>query len=136
VYERFAHVPNVARFTEQADGVRVLLETAPPTDEAQRRDLDFLLTLGELFTLVVYGQLILEQAELTELDPDVVDQIFDTFVRDFSSYATDLHGKASSTEAQQAWALEHLRKPVADPERFDRVLSQVTDLSGAYEMRP
>ena len=31
-------------------------------DEDQQKDLDFLLTLGELFTLVVYGQLILEQA--------------------------------------------------------------------------
>jgi acyl-CoA dehydrogenase len=136
VYERFSHIPNVARFTEQADGVRVLLETAPPTDEAQRQDLDFLLTLGELFTQVVYGQLILEQAELTGLDPDVIDQIFDTFVRDFSSYATALHGKASSTEAQQAWALDHIRKPVVDADRFGRVFGQVTDLAGAYEMRP
>jgi alkylation response protein AidB-like acyl-CoA dehydrogenase len=135
VYERFAHVPNVARFTEQAEGVHKLLETAPPTDEAQRQDLDFLLTLGELFTLVVYGQLILEQGELTDLDPDVVDQIFDTFVRDFSGYAVELHGKASATEAQQAWALEHVRHPVTDPERFGRVFGQVTDLAGAYEMR-
>ena len=136
VYERFAHIPNVARFTEQADGVRVLLETAPPTDEAQRQDLDFLLTLGELFTLVVYGQLILEQAELTGVSDDVIDQVFDTFVRDFSSYATALHGKASSTEGQQAWALEHLRKPVVDAERTGRVFEQVTALSGAYEMNP
>jgi acyl-CoA dehydrogenase len=136
VYERFARIPNVARFTGQADGVRTLLETAPPTDEAQRQDLDFLLTLGELFTLVVYGQLILEQAELTGLDDDTVDQIFDTFVRDFSGFATALHGKASSTEAQQAWALDHVRKPVTDPERTGRVLAQVTALDGAYEMRP
>ena len=136
VYERFAHVPNVARFTEQADGVRVLLEAAPPTDEAQQRDLDFLLTLGELFTLVVYGQLILERAELAGLDQDLLDQIFDTFVRDFSGYAVELHGKASATEAQRAWALEHVRAPVVDAERFDRVFAQVTALDGAYEMRP
>ena len=135
VYERFSHIPNVTRFTEQAEGVRVLLETAPPTDDAQRQDLDFLLTLGELFTLVVYGQLILEQAELTDLDPDVVDQIFDTFVRDFSAYAVALHGKASATEAQQSWAIEHVRKPVTDPDRFGRVFDQVAELSGAYEMR-
>lgn len=136
VYERFARIPNVARFMEQADGVRVLLETAPPTDEAQRQDLDFLLTLGELFTLVVYGQLICEQAELTGLEDDIVDQVFDTFVRDFSGFATALHGKASATEAQQAWALDHVRKPVVDAERFERVLAQVTALDGAYEMRP
>ena len=136
IYEQFSGVPNVARFTEQAAGVQTLLETAPPVDEAQQRDLDFLLTLGELFTLVAYGQLILEQAAITGLDEDVLDQVFDTFVRDFSGYATALHGKASSTEAQQAWALEHLRKPVVDAERTERVFSQVVALSGAYEMRP
>ena len=65
-----------------------------------------------------------------------LDQVFDTFVRDFSGYATALHGKASSTDSQQAWALEHLRKPVVDPERIGRVFEQVTALSGAYEMRP
>ena len=51
-YERFAHVPNVARFAEQAEGLSTLLTTAPPGED-QQKDLDFLLTLGELFTLVV-----------------------------------------------------------------------------------
>ena len=41
----------------------------------------------------MYGQLILEQAALTGLDADIVDQIFDFQVRDFSTYAVALHGK-------------------------------------------
>lgn len=134
-YAAFAHVPNVARFLEQAQGLPALLQSAPPAEE-QQRDLDFMLTLGELFTLVVYGQLILEQAELTALDADVVDQVFDVLVRDFSAYAAELHGKTSSTEAQQAWALAQIRKPAGDGERFARVWAQVTALAGAYEMRP
>ncbi len=134
VYERFDAVPNVARFLQQARGLPVLLQTAPPGEE-QQRDLDFMLTLGELFTLVVYGQLILEQAELTGADLAVVDQIFDVLVRDFSAYAVALHGKTSSTPEQQAWALEHVRKPATDAERFARVWGQVTALSGAYEMQ-
>ncbi len=76
-------------------GLGPLLTTAPP-DESQQGDLGFLLTIGELFTLVVYGQLILEQAELTGLDRDIVDQLFDVFVRDFSSQAVTLHGQASA----------------------------------------
>lgn len=132
-YEPFAEVPNVARFLEQARGVVELLSTAPPGPD-QQRDLDYMLTLGELFTLVVYGQLILEQAQLTGLDADIIDQIFDVFVRDFSAYAVALHGKTSSTEAQQAWALAHVRKPAGDTERFARVWAQVTALAGAYEM--
>ncbi|MGC1214181.1 MAG: acyl-CoA dehydrogenase family protein [Micromonospora sp.] len=134
-YDAHAHVPNVARFREQADGLCALLAAHAP-DEAQQRDLDFLLALGQLFALVVYGQLILEQAELTGLDGDVLDEIFDILVRDFSAHATELHGKAATTEEQAAWALAHVRRPVRDAERTTRVWARVAALSGAYEMRP
>jgi acyl-CoA dehydrogenase len=133
-YDEFAHLPNVALFVEQADGLRTLLTTAPP-DESQQKDLDFLLTLGELFALIVYGQLILEEAALRALAENTVDQIFDVFVRDFSAYAVELHGKSSSSEAQQAWALAHVRKPVVDEDRFEGVWGKVRALAGAYEMR-
>ena len=131
----------MAVFREQADGLVDLVTNAGP-DADQAKDLDLLLALGELFTLVVYGQLILEQATLTGVDnedrdlTDLVDQIFDVLVRDFSAYAVDLHGKSSSTKAQQQWALEHVRKPAANIDRYDRVWQQVRDLAGAYEMRP
>lgn len=134
-YRAFAHVPNVARFHQQAQGLRTLLTTAAP-DAEQQKDLDFLLTLGQLFTLVVYGQLVLEQAGLAGVEADVVDQVFDVLVRDFSAWAVSLHGKASSTGAQQEWALGAVRKPVVDRERFERVWERVAALSGAYEMRP
>jgi len=98
--------------------------------------LDFGLVLGQLFTLIVYAQLILEQAELTRLDRDVLDTIFEVLVRDFSALAVELHGKASSTEAQQQWALANVRKPVIDTGRFERVWEQVKALSGAYVMNP
>jgi acyl-CoA dehydrogenase len=133
-YTPFAGVANVARFMEQAEGLGALLGTAPPSEE-QQRELGFLLTLGELFTLVVYGQLILEQAALTDLDADTIDAVFDAMVRDFSSYAVTLQGHPTSTEAQQAWALGHIRKPVGDTDRFLRVWEQVERHAGAYEMR-
>ncbi|MBP2334039.1 acyl-CoA dehydrogenase [Saccharothrix coeruleofusca] len=130
-YAKFADVPNAALFHEQARALRELR-----VEEGQQEDLDFLLTLGQLFTLVVYGQLVLEQAELTEFDRDVLDQVFDVLVRDFSEYAVALHGKSSSTEAQQRWALARVRKPVVDGERSARVWERVAALSGAYEMNP
>ncbi len=52
---------NVGIFREQIRALKKFLATATP-DEAQQQDTDFLLALGELFTLVVYGQLILENA--------------------------------------------------------------------------
>jgi acyl-CoA dehydrogenase len=135
IYAEHAHLPNVRLFHEQAKAIRTLLATAAP-DENQQKDLDFLLNLGHLFTLVVYGQLVLEQAKITGTDQHLVDQIFDVLVRDFAGYATALHGKASSTEAQQQWALGQIRKPHVDRARFDAVWQQVVALSGRYEMRP
>jgi acyl-CoA dehydrogenase len=135
VYERNSEIPNVGLFFEQAKALKELLATAAP-DAAQQKDLDFLLNIGHLFSLIVYGQLILEQAEITGLDRDVVDSIFDFQVRDFSSYAIAVHGKASSTDAQQEWAIGAVRKPAVDQERFDRVWAQVKAYDGAYEMRP
>lgn len=134
VYERNADIPNVGVFYQQVQAFKDLLATAAP-DADQQSDLDFVLVIGHLFSLVVYGQLILEQAELTGLERDLVDQIFDVQVRDFSAYAVALHGKPSSTEAQQQWALAAVRKPATDPARFGRVWDQVKSLDGTYEMR-
>jgi len=93
-------------------------------------------TLFRSFTLIVYGQLILEQAELLDLDRDVVDEIFAVLVRDFSAGAVALHGKAASSPAQQGWALGAVRKPVTDAAAQDRVWAQVVGLSDAYAMNP
>ncbi len=138
VYERHLDIANVATFYEQAQEFRRFLVTAAP-DADQQNDLDFLLDVGHLFSLIVYGQLILEQAALTGVDSDmadIVDQIFDFQVRDFSAYAVALHGKPSSTQAQQEWALGAVRKPVTDADRFGRVWRRVKAYDGAYEMRP
>jgi hypothetical protein len=64
----------------------------------------------------------LRKARAKETSEDVVDLVFEWLVRDFSTLALDLHGKASSTPEQQAWVLAHLRKPVIDRERDARIL--------------
>ncbi|MEV6770481.1 acyl-CoA dehydrogenase family protein [Nocardia sp. NPDC051030] len=135
VFENFAHVPNVAVFLEQALALQTLLAAATPT-AAQQEDVDFLFGLGELFTMVPYAQLILEQAEIDGTDPAVLDQLFDVFVREFSKHAITLHSKPTATKAQQTRALDLVRRPVADDARFDEVLSQVRKLAGAYVMNP
>src|SRR5215204_1980345 len=132
--DAFATVPNVAVFREQADALAAMLQEAPLTQDQMTADLDFQQSLAQLFTLIPYGQLILEQAQLDETSHDVVDTIFATFVRDFSATAVELHGKASSTEAQQAWALASVRKPLVDESRGDRIYAEIRSLAGAYEM--
>ena len=75
-------LPNANIFKEQIGLLKELLISAPPSKE-QSKDIDFLLSLGELFTLVAYGQLIIEEAGLKETDRDVLDQIFDFMIREF-----------------------------------------------------
>ena len=58
-----------------------MLAAAPSKEQAD--DIDFLLNLGELFTLVAYGQLLIEKAKIDAVDDDVVDQMFDFMVRGF-----------------------------------------------------
>lgn len=134
-FDAYAEVPNVGRFREQADALCEFVTTAAP-DEKQSRDLDLLLAVGQLFALVVHGQLILEQARLTGLEQDVLDELFAVLVRDFSAHAVELHGKDSATADQQAWALGAVRRPVVDDARSARVWERVEALAGTYEMAP
>jgi acyl-CoA dehydrogenase len=127
-------LPNVQIFREQISLFREFLFKATP-DAAQQKDIDFLLTVGEIFTLVVYGQLILENAALLATCEDVVDQIFDFMVRDMSKFALQLYSKPSSTEAQMEYCMKLVRKANVDEERYQRVLERyVYSLNGVYEM--
>jgi acyl-CoA dehydrogenase len=126
---------NLGVFREQIAAFKEMLMTAPP-DEAQQKDIDFLLAGGEIFALVAYGQLILENAKIYDVSDDVVDQIFDFMVRDFSRHALNLYSKPSSSETQMASCLKMIRKPVLDEARYQRVWQQVHDLQDEYEMAP
>ncbi|RPI52800.1 MAG: acyl-CoA dehydrogenase [Chloroflexi bacterium] len=127
-------LPNARIFREQMEAYKMLLAMATP-DEAQQRDVDFILALGEIFALAVYGQLILEAAGIHGVDADTLDQILDVLVRDVTRYAVQLYSKPSSTAAQMDFCLKMIRKPALDEGRFGRVWQQVHALKDAYEMR-
>ena len=133
IFDEF-DLPNAGVFREQVAAFRELLEKATPGDN-QANDIDFLMAVGELFALVVYAQLFLENAKIYEIGDDLIGQVFDVFIRDLSAFAVDLHGKPSSTEAQQDFCLQMIRKPVVDVDRTSRVWeSEVLPLGSAYEM--
>jgi acyl-CoA dehydrogenase len=127
-------LPNIEVFKQQIGQFKAWLAKAGPGKE-QARDLDYMLSVGELFCLVVYGQLILEKARMEDTDPDLLNQVFDVFVRDFSIYATTLHGKPGNTAEQQALILQMVMAPVADPRQFDSVWRErVYSLNGQYRL--
>jgi acyl-CoA dehydrogenase len=129
-------LPNVNIFKEQVEALKAVLMSAPPSKE-QTRDIDFLLCLGELFTLVAYGQLIIEKGKMDGMGDDMLEQIFDFMVRDFSKFALQLYSKTSSTDAQMGGCLKMIRKPVVDEARFQRVWqNEVLSLTDTFEMNP
>ena len=127
-------LPNLSVFKEQIKLFREMMMKAPPSAE-QAKDIDFLLTAGEMFTLVVYGQLILENARIYGLEGAVIDQIFDVLVRDFSKFALQLYSKPSSTPLQMEQCLKMLKKPVVDDARYTGVWeSHVLKMKDQYSM--
>jgi len=134
VFEKHA-LPNISIFSEQVAVFKEFLAFATP-DENQQKDVDFLLALGEIFTLVVYAQLVLENASIYEIGDDLLDQIFDFMVRDLSRHALNLHSKPSSSPQQMKLCLRMLRKPATHPERFVRIWQEVHALKDAYTMNP
>ena len=104
-------------------------------DKDQIKDIDFLLNLGELFTLVAYGQLLIEKANLDGVEDDLMDQIFNFMVRDFSKFALQLYSKTNSTPAQMDICMKIIKKPEVNQERFNRIWeNQVLSLQEIYTM--
>lgn len=135
VFESF-DLPNIKLFREQIGVFKEMLERATP-GASQANDVDFMLALGEIFVLVVYAQLFLENARIYGVDDALTEQIFDVFVRDFSKYALQLYSKPTSTPAQMAYCLRMIQKPVMDEVRTQQVWSEhVYSLRDEYEMSP
>lgn len=135
VYTEWAHLPNVKLLTEQVDAFQALLGTTP-LDKKQMRDLDLLLVVGDIFTTVAYGDLILQQSTIWNVDNDFVDSIFEVLVRDVSTHALTLTQKPSLTKAQIRGANAMQRRPVFDEERSGRVWAEARATAGTYSMNP
>ena len=127
---------NLKTFISQVDVLKKLLTDEAP-DSKQNKDTDFMLALGEIFTLVPYAQLIVEEANFAKIDRGVLDQIFDVLIRDFSGYATGLFSKRAATEKQRELCLKMIKAPVNNEERFEKVYREFAlGTRGTYQMNP
>ncbi|MBW2218112.1 MAG: acyl-CoA dehydrogenase, partial [Deltaproteobacteria bacterium] len=72
---------------------------------------------------------------ILDVEDDLLDQIFDFVIRDFSKFALQLYSKTSSTEKQMEICMKMIKKPVVNTQRFNRVWEKyVYSLNGEYEM--
>lgn len=104
-------------------------------DEAQRKNIDYMLALGEMFTLVVYAQLILENLKHYQMAGVVVNQIFNFLVREFSQYALHQLSCYVNTDRQAEYLRLMMKTPVIDPAGEQELWDEhVLPLVGAYTM--
>ena len=128
------NLPNVLVFREQLELFRRLLLEAPPTKE-QSSNIDYMLAAGELFTLIAYAQLVLENSQIYDVDDDLMEQIFTFLVKDFSGFSLRMLLDHNNSVAQQDLFRLMLKQPLLDDTCFERVWNeQVLALRDCYEM--
>ncbi len=104
---------NSAIFKQQVELFRSVLMQAPPSSE-QMNNVDYMLAAGELFTLIVYAQLILENSRIYAIDSDLLEQIFSFLVKDFSASALQMVLNYENNEEQDEFFKSMLKKPLID----------------------
>lgn len=104
---------NVKIFKEQLDTYRELLKHAGP-DSKQIKNVDFMLSLGELFSLGVYSQLILENTKLLKTDVEIVKGIYKFLIKDFSHFALHITLNFELSNLQEKYLQEMIKKPIFD----------------------
>ncbi|RPJ56003.1 MAG: acyl-CoA dehydrogenase [Dehalococcoidia bacterium] len=127
-------IPNVKVFREQAEIFREMLVKAPPGKE-QGKNVDYTLSIGEIFTLIPYGQLVLENMKLYNIDPAIIDEIFKFIVSDCSQFALTVFTNHENSPEQEKYLLSLMKKPVRDEAKFKEVWEKyVFSLTDQYVM--
>jgi acyl-CoA dehydrogenase len=125
--------PNVQIFRDQVELFRQLLSTAPPTTE-QLQNIDYMLAAGELFTLIVYAQLVLENSRIYQLDETLLEQIFDFLIRDYAGFALQMILNHHNQAQQEELFRRMLKKPVQNQSASEQIWQQVSALAECYRM--
>lgn len=126
-------VPNVSVFLAQIELFRSFLEKAGPNQE-QVKNIDYMLALGEMFTLIVYAQLILENARIYTLSAPLLDEIFSFLVRDFAQFALTQISNYNNSAQQEDFLKAMLKKPLLNPATLKELWEkEVKPLAGTYQ---
>jgi len=127
--------PNIDVFRQQVELFRKLLIEAPPTEE-QAANIDYMLAAGELFTLIVYAQLILEKKDDYTVNDDLLEEIFRFLIVDYSRYALDMVLNYDNTEEQEIMYNDMVKKPAGSTKNSSKVFAeQVLVLRDTYFSR-
>ncbi len=124
--------PNIQLFKEQIETFKEFLMKGTPSEE-QSKNMDYMLQLGELFTMIPYAQLIAENKAIYQISDALMDEIFKNFVGDFSKYAMRFYTSQENDENQQKLILAMIRKPHMDKTQFQKIWEkEVLPLKDVY----
>ncbi|MFW7378484.1 MAG: acyl-CoA dehydrogenase [Oligoflexus sp.] len=127
---------NLDIFQSQIAAFKKFLAEAGPNAE-QAKNMDYMLQLGELFTLIPYAQLITENLKHYALDEAVIESIYKNIVSDFSKYAVRFYCGQENDAKQQELIMAMVKKPHDDHPLFQRLWQEfVYPLKAQYEMNP
>jgi len=115
--------PNLDLFLEQAAALKQFLIKGTP-NEKQSKNMDYMLQLGELFTLVPYGQLITENRAHYDVAEEIMEEIYRNLVKDFSKYAVQFYTGQSHSEVQAELIQNMIKAPQRDEAQFEEVWSK------------
>lgn len=127
--------PNVKQFISLVETFKAFVFTCPPT-EAQSKNMDYMLHIGEIFTSIVYCQLIVEGANLNQVDELLVEQIVKLMILDINKYALlQLNTQENSEQGRELLTVLSQTGPIVNhrlDDLFWREFVVVND--GAYVM--
>lgn len=126
-------IPNVKKFLEIVEMFRTLMAKGAP-DPSLLKNMDYMLNYGEIFTMIVYAQLILEGAKLNEVEDELIDQMFAVFIKDVNRFALTQLNNQENNEVQKEYLQKiALHGPVVDKEKDYKFWKEyVQVLDGAY----
>jgi acyl-CoA dehydrogenase len=93
-------LPNVVVLKSQADMLKAFMEKATPGPD-QRKNIDYMLAIGEMFSIVVYAQLILENCKIYAIEPDLTDSISACWSRFFAFCLNAYHETGTRMNREQ-----------------------------------
>lgn len=129
------NLENVTIFEKLIEIFREMILKAAP-DSSLLKNMDYMLNIGEMFTLIVYAQLVLEGAVLNNVEEDLIDQIFSLFIKDFNKFALAQLNNQKNTEEQTKYLKELvMTSPVINKEKDMKFWKEYVEvLDGAYVM--
>ncbi len=128
-------IANVKQFAKIVEKFREFIANAQ-IDPSLLKNMDYMLNIGEIFTTIVYGQLVLEGALLNDVDEELINQMFKYFIDDINKYALLQLNQQTNTEVQANYlreiALMGRKVDKEADEKFWKEFVEVHD--GAYVM--